>query len=117
MSKGLRRILREAPGKMKQKALEISEAIGDGLINKGSRMMMDPSGEGSISNIMGAVIVIGIIANAMPTAYDTWASATDIGGSMGNASEGDKAIWNMGSLGIVGGSVLMVMGLLFKGKV
>lgn len=94
----------------------------DRLIQAGSAMQTGEfikdtraiSGIAIISMVIAAVIGLNFLAAAVPTGYVAWINATSAGGTMASASAGDKSIWNLGSLVIVGGSLLLVVGMFIK---
>ena len=103
--------------KIKVQVKGISNKIGDTLVNCGIDMMVSEkasSGVGIVTGVIGAVIAISFMANALPSAYSTWTGATAANGTMVNASSGDKAIWDLGGLVMVGGSLMIMVGMFFK---
>lgn len=100
--------------------------MGDKLRKTGTDMVTTPhlfiednkaqAAGGFVASLIGIVIVVTFMANAIPTAYDSWTGATDTGGAMENASDGDKSIWDMGGLVIVGGCVVLLVSMFFPKK-
>lgn len=95
-----------------------SDKIGNNLVDTGTDLMTNEHAAGAsiITGVIGAVIAISFMANALPSAYSSWLGATATGGTMETASTGDKAIWNLGGLVIVGGAIMVIVGMFFKSK-
>ena len=103
--------------KVKVQVKEISNKIGDTLVNCGTELIVSEkasSGAGIVTGVIGAVIAISFMANALPSAYVSWTNATAAGNAMADASAGDKAVWNLGGLVMVGGSLMIMVGMFFK---
>ena len=103
--------------KVKVQIKEISNRIGDTLVNCGTELIVSEkasSGAGIVTGVIGAVIAISFMANALPSAYSTWTGATAVNGTMESASAGDKAVWDLGGLVMVGGSLMIMVGMFFK---
>ena len=103
--------------KIKVQVKGIFNKIGDTLVNCGTDMMVSEkasSGAGIVTGVIGAVIAISFMANALPSAYVSWTNATTAGNVMADASAGDKAIWDLGGLVMVGGSLMIMVGMFFR---
>ena len=101
---------------LKSKVKKVLNCAGDKLVDKGTSMMVDENAQGAtiVTAVIGAVIAISFMANALPSAYSSWTGATAVNGTMEAASAGDKAIWDLGGLVMVGGALMVMVGMFFK---
>ena len=103
--------------KIKVRVQKHSNSFGDKLVDTGTSMMVDEKAQGAtiVTGVIGAVIAISFMANALPSAYSSWTGATAVNGTMADATAGDKAIWDLGGLVMVGGALIIMVGMFFKG--
>jgi len=108
--------MKQSFNKVKVYTKDKVNCLGDHLVNSGTNLMTNEKAEGTaiVTMVIGAVIAVSFMASALPPAYASWTNATEAGNAMAGASQGDKAIWDLGGLVIVGGALMIMVGMFFK---